>query len=397
MKKITIITNGTLPVPASKGGAVENLLQTFLDLNEKTNDFQLIVFTVSDDRAKFLGKVYKNTKFVFIESENFLYKIERGCRFLINKIKANTFKNQFIFKVLKHKVLINESDIVLIENNPNYLQYIRKITSKPVGLHLHNDYLNIDDSIYASKVLDGIDFVIGVSQYIKDRVVEIAPKQCKVDIAYNGINLERFDFANTQINRKILQEKYGISDNEVVVLFTGRLQKTKGIDLLLDVFIEISETHNVKLLIVGSSGFASSNKTKFIRELEIKSRKALNRIVFTGYIDYSQIHHIYNLANFAVLPSLATEAISLTCIEALASGLPVIVSDSGGMQETINEKCGIVIKRGIEMKENLKKEMEKLIVDEILRNTMSIEAKKRAQKFSDFQYYKSLSSFLKSI
>ena len=51
MKKIAIITSGALPVPATKGGGVETLVQILLEQNEKKQDFDCTVFTVSDNAA----------------------------------------------------------------------------------------------------------------------------------------------------------------------------------------------------------------------------------------------------------------------------------------------------------------------------------------------------------
>lgn len=396
MKKIAIITNGTLPVPALKGGAVENLIQTFIDINEESNDFQLIIFSIYCQDAIEKSKLYQNTQFIFISSENLSYKIGRIFRFAINAVTGKTIKNQFINNVLKYKNIISDADLILVENNPFYLEFLYKLTNKPIGLHLHNDYLNIDSKTRSRKLLKHSNFIIGVSNYIKNRVIEIAPRHYKVERVYNGMNLNRFCTNNQLAANLILKNKYNIKEGELIILFTGRLQETKGIKILIEAFIEISIKYNVKLLIVGSSGFGGSKKNKFIEQLEELSKSAIDKIIFTGYIDYSEIHHYYNLAHFAVIPSLCEDALGLTSIEALASGLPVIITDAGGLPETINEKCGIVIKRSPQLKEDLKREMVRLITDAKLREEMSIEAKKQAQKFNEINYYQSLSLVIKS-
>ena len=397
MKKIIIVTNGTLPLPSVKGGAVESLLQTFIDFNEDFNDFQLVIFTIFDKKAYVLSKKYKNTQFVFIKSESIFYKLERGIRFIVNKFRSGALKNQFIHEVLKFKKQFEVADLILIENNITFASYIRRITKIPIGLHLHNDYLNIDKGADSKKILQNLDFVLGVSRYIKDRVKEIAPKDCKVDFVYNGINLDRFGNKDLQIDDNKFQEQFGLKKDEIVIIFAGRIQESKGVKLLIESFNKLSNNYNLKLLIVGSSGFEDSKKSSFIKELELLSQTIPNKIVFTGYIKYSEIHLIYGLADFAVLPSLCEEAFGLTAIEALASGLPVIVTDAGGMPETVNDKCGFIINRDLLLKQNLIKKMELLIVDKKLREKMAIEAKERAILFSDKNYYKSLSAFLKSV
>lgn len=396
MRTIAIITNGTLPVPSTKGGAVESLLQTFININEITNDFQLIIFTINDPKALILAKLYKNSIFVFIDSKSIFYRIGQIIRYLTNRLTMNSIKNQFIFEVLKYKKLFDESELIIIENNPRFACHIQKITNKPIGLHLHNDYLNIDNRNSSIQALDSINFVVTVSEYLKKRVAEISTKNIYIECVYNGIDLSRFMNDELLNNKQLARDKYGISNNELVILFAGRLQESKGIMLLMEAFIEISEQYDAKLLIIGSSGFEGSIKNKFIRHLENLSRTANDKIIFTGYVDYTDIHQIYNIADFAVLPSLASEAFSLTAIESLAAGLPVIISDSGGMPETINEKCGIVINRNPHMKEDLKREMEKLILDTDLRNKMSKDAKLYVQKFNDKTYYQSLSNVYKS-
>ncbi len=397
MKKIAVVTNGSLPVPASKGGASEKLLETFIEFNEKTNSYKLLVFTIYDDESYFLSKKYQNTAFVFIHSKTLLYKLARLFRFVVNKLKKYSVNNQFISEVAKYEDLINGADLILVINNPYYLPIIRKFTNKPLGLHLHNDYLNRDSRDFAEKILNGVDFVVCVSEYIKKRVREITSKDCKVDFVYNGIRLERFNNNNDRTRWLMFRNRYGITESEKVIVFCGRLQESKGIHLLLDVFLENSHKWNVKLLIVGSSGFASSGKTKFIKSLENKSKEVGDKVVFTGYIDNSEIHDIYKISDLAVFPSLAAEAFALTVVEALASGLPVIISDSGGMHEVVNEKCGIVVQRGVNMKMDLAKHIENLLNNDTLRNEMSIEAKLRASEFSDSNYYNSLSSFLDSV
>lgn len=394
--KITIITNGTLPVPSTKGGAVENLVEILIRFNEVFSDFQFTVFSVHDDKSKQLSNQYKNTQFYFIETQSFSYKLGRGLRFLINKLRRGTLKNQFIYQVSKHKQVVQDSDLILIENNPDFLPFIRKITNAPLGLHLHNDYLNKDRLTYSLKMLTGIDFVIGVSKFIASRVIEISPKACEINFVYNGISLERFGSTMDKKVRNELRNSFGIYDDDIVIIFSGRILESKGVKYLINNFIELVEKFRIKLLIVGSSSFENSKKNSFIKEMELLTNSVRSKVIFTGYVDYDDIHRVYNLADIAVFPSIAIEAFGLTTIEALATGLPVIVSDSGGMPEVIDNTCGFVIQRDTNFNVNLKEKLELLIVNKDLRHKMSISAKKRALLFSDINYYKSLSSYLKA-
>ena len=72
--KLAIITSGFLPVPATKGGSVENLIENFLKMNEECKDQEITVFSVYDQQAIEEAKKLKNTHVVFIKS-NFLVNI----------------------------------------------------------------------------------------------------------------------------------------------------------------------------------------------------------------------------------------------------------------------------------------------------------------------------------
>lgn len=385
-KNIVIITNGTLPVPPVNGGAVENLLQTFIDLNEKYKNFELVVFSIYNKSAYEKSKSYELSNFVFINTNTISYKCERFFRYLLNRLLGNKFKNQFIKKVLKFKKEFVNTDIILVENNPFYIPQIKKITSKQVGLHLHNDYLNIDKSEFSISILKKTDFVIAVSKHIKNRIAELAPANIKLDVVHNGINLDRFNLPKNK-------------NKEIVILFSGRLQEEKGIKLLIEVFLDILETNcnNIRLLILGGSGYGNGKRTAFINQINALSEKADGKINFTGYIDYDNIHEYYNQADIGVFPSIIAEAFGLTTLEALASGLPVIVSDAGGMHEVINDKCGFIINRGDNMKIELKETLLKLIIDNNLRSSMSKEAKIQAKNFTDIKFYRSLVKTLNNI
>lgn len=387
MKKITIITNGTLPVPATKGGAVENLINIFLDFNENKNDLKIQLFSIYDSKAKELSYEYKNTEFIFINDRSFLYKLSKVFRYGLNRIFKNKFKNQFISKVLEHKDIIASSDLILVENNPFFLKHIRKTTSIPIGLHLHNDYLNIENQ-KSKKILESVDFVITVSNYIKNRVEEIAPKHLKVLNVYNGIDLRRFNNGILNDEKAILKKKFNIEKDDVVIVFSGRLQEHKGINVLINAFVKLSNEIPVKLLIIGGFGFGDVKMENLKKILGINEHN--DRIILTGYVEYSDIHKYYALGDFAVLPSLCEEAFPLTTLEAMASGLPVIITDSGGMPESINSKCGIIINKDINIELSLIKEMELLINDEEQRSKMSKEARKQASKFSNSEYYSNM-------
>ena len=102
-------------------------------------------------------------------------------------------------------------------------------------------------------------------------------------------------------------------------------------------------------MILGSSFFNdSTGEDVFINNLKNKAEAIKDRIVFTGFIPYRQVPAYLHIADIAVLPSMWEEPFGLTIVEAMAAGLPLITTRSGGIPEicegvaTIVERTNIV-------------------------------------------------------
>ena len=81
--KIAVITSGFLPVPATKGGAVETLCENFIKVNEKYQKVKLVFFSIYDSAAFQEAKKYKNTKFIFIKSNSFIDFLDKISFFVV--------------------------------------------------------------------------------------------------------------------------------------------------------------------------------------------------------------------------------------------------------------------------------------------------------------------------
>lgn len=153
MEKIAIITSGFLPVPASKGGAVENIVVNLLNENEKNNKMEFNIISIFDDISYNESKKYSKSKINFIKV-NFLVKFLDKITFLIAKKvlkKENSQSYRYIFQRLYYlnkcsKILKkNDFDKVILENHPtqylalkwrkNYLKY-----SGRYYYHCHNEF-----------------------------------------------------------------------------------------------------------------------------------------------------------------------------------------------------------------------------------------------------------------
>ena len=148
-----------------------------------------------------------------------------------------------------------------------------------------------------------------------------------------------------------IKKKLKLSQDDIVILFTGRLVEEKGIKELIQAFNKLNND-KLKLIITGDINPRNYKLKMFVHELKKISNKNKN-IIFTGYINYHKIPLYYNIADVGVIPSIWEEPFALTVIEHLAAGHPVIVSNSGAMPELVNNNVAIVVNKSFNFVNNL--------------------------------------------
>jgi len=136
----------------------------------------------------------------------------------------------------------------------------------------------------------------------------------------------------SNIDKFTLKSELGISDNELVVGFCGRICKDKGIMELIDGFRSFRHDHpDSKLLLVGDFDTRDILPTSYKHEiLENKN------IIITGLIDKNKISLYYSLMDIFVFPSYR-EGFGVSVIEASAMQIPILVSTSHGCVDSIRE------------------------------------------------------------
>lgn len=170
------------------------------------------------------------------------------------------------------------------------------------------------------------------------------------------------------------KQVYAIADDDLVVMYAGRLGKEKNIELLIKAFAEATKTiHNIKLLLVGD--FKHSDEL-----LDLASQLGIaDRIIKTGYINNNDLGAVLGCADLFVLPSL-TDTQSLVLNEAAHAGLPLIAVDpliNEVVQDGIN---GYVAQPTIR---SMASYIVKILSDAPLRSAMGKASRKQAAKFSE--------------
>lgn len=388
MKKVAIICPAELPVPSVKGGAVETLIDHFLNENEKQREkaLEIIVYSVYDINAERESKKYKNVKFRYFKINESLKKIH----FLYLRFNRKIFKRQvadyFLRKVIKD--LKNEEvDKILIEGNFQHVVPIRKIKkNSQIYLHVHGDAFS-SYNIMIEKAIKNSTFVITVSDFVKNSgLINYEEYKNKFYTINNCIEIGKFQVKNEERELE-LKERYNILKEDIVILFCGRIIKEKGVIELIEAFNKYCLNLNAKMLIVGSSGFGNTNYTTYEDEVSKLVSLSKGKIISTGFIHNKDLSDLYNISDISVIPSICNEASGLVVLEAMAAGNAIIASNVGGIPELVDSKCAKLINVNDEFIDNLGKELAYMINNKNEINIIGMKAREVVKKFNRKRYY----------
>jgi glycosyltransferase involved in cell wall biosynthesis len=148
----------------------------------------------------------------------------------------------------------------------------------------------------------------------------------------NGLKTEVF---NPNNDGEYLRKKFGLP-KENIILCTGRINEEKNLDVLIKAIPYVLKEVDAHFLIVGSGGDYKQSLINLTDELNVN-----NNTTFTDFLDWNDYPNIYSIADIFAMPSEA-ELQSLVTMEAVASGLPVVVVNKGALPELASSNNGFV-------------------------------------------------------
>lgn len=391
--KILIIGTRFAPIPCVCNGAIESLTDEYIKYNSKTKKNQITVYSLYDGKItdELLDK-YNCVDFRYVNKEKIRYKVLRLICGVMRKFWKNKFGDEFIRTVkqdLKKAKEIKKYDKIIILNNINNITYISKHFFGKKILYLHNDYLNVETK-NCYNILNSLDEVWCVSNFIKKQVDGIF-KNNKSIVLYNGTKLDEFEQSVSQFELEKSKKYFNIHEDDFVVMYTGRVMKEKGVKELIEAFKIFSiEKENCKLIVVGGPTDFSK---KYYEELKDKCKDSRKKIFFIGNVGHDVINILYKFINVQVVPSMWNEAFGLTVVEGMVAGVPLIVSDSGGIPELVEENCAVVVKRN-DIVNELVESLNEIYNNKELRKTLIANAKKRVKQFSIEDFQKNIEKLL---
>jgi glycosyltransferase involved in cell wall biosynthesis len=186
------------------------------------------------------------------------------------------------------------------------------------------------------------DMIITVSNAMKDELIGLGFPAEKIRVVYNGVDPEKYN-CNTISREKIreIRQYYGLQDDDLMVLFFGRLVSVKGVDKLIAAMTHVlQKIPNAKLVIVGL-GDMQDYLSRLAQNLKLQDNVKFR---FEFIPEEERIAH-YAACDVAAFPSVY-EPFGIVAIEAMSMEKPVVVGASGvsGMREIVvasgEEQCG---------------------------------------------------------
>ena len=259
-------------------------------------------------------RIFGSTDFKSILSKNYT-NIELN--------KSSLFQSQSRFYVNKFIELHKSTnvDIIEVHNRPNYLKYIKKLNSKIV-LYFHNDPLEMAGSEKIKERLNLLKIcqkIIFNSEWSKNRFLD---------------GLEKFYSGSPKlevINQSTNKPKIDFTKKDKIITFVGKLNSAKGYDLFGGAILRILKKHK------DWSGLVIGDEP---REKLIFKHENLNIL---GFQEHKKVLKILEKTSIAVACSRWQEPFGRTSLEASSRGCAVIISDKGGLKETITN--GTILKK----------------------------------------------------
>jgi len=208
--------------------------------------------------------------------------------------------------------------------------------------------------------------IIAVSESIKSSLIKSGIKESSVTLIQNAVNGSYSVEAHTR-NRKTKRKYCGMTEDDFVVGYVGRLSEEKGVGHLIEAIALLNKSGiPAKLLIIGEG------PQRIELADRVKRANLEEKVFFTGFQD--DVECWLSAMDVFTLPSL-TEGTPVSLLEAMACGIPVVATAVGGVPQVIDSgKNGVLVSPG--NPQDIKEAVQLLYKSEKLRNGLSGEAQK---------------------
>ena len=255
--------------------------------------------------------------------------------------------------------------------------YVKKVIATVLENIPFNNEGILGRRAYKKRARNKLDHIIALTQKTKDALIAEGCEPSKITVISHFVDTKRFT------PQKKKRERDGL-----VILFAGRLEKNKGVFVLLDAIRDIREMKGDKGLkkakiIFRFVGEGSEKAAMLKKEREL----GISSLVEHTSVPYDDMPGVYAGADIYVAPSIPTptweEQYNTTLLEAQASGLPIVTTQTGGIPENVGDAAVIVPPNDVRA---LAHAIKDFLLNEKLRQQFGEKARKRAETVHDIRF-----------
>ncbi len=320
-KKILMVAGPVHPIPPLKGAAVETWMY---EVSKRLLKYEPHIACIS--HPFYPLKEYRDG--IYFHRIHFS-KIYKRLFQKITKLDPFSYPKR-IFKIIKEV----KPDIVHMHNSIKWFvllfNSLENFGVKTI-LHMHNE-TEVNQKLK-------VDAFAGCSQFIVESYRNKSIETEFFKVIHNGVDVEKFrPYWEVKELRENIRMRFGLSQNDFVVLFIGRVSPEKGVEHFINsAILLLKENKNLKFFIIGELSEGGERQIYAKKMLKI-AEPFKNNITFIGCYPPSKIHFLYLVGDVVVVPSNFEEPFGMVAIEAMSTGLPVIVAKKGGLKEYIVDK-----------------------------------------------------------
>ena len=377
----------------------------------------VVVYGLADSQAGAKSGFYEGVEYRFIPSsasDRLIGKIRKAALKLV-PLTTPISTSGALFPSFGRKVAADlatrDWDVIHVQHCTQYVPAIRKLNpAAKVVLHIHAEWFSQSNFALIARRIRGLDLLLTVSDFVTEKTKLNFPQSAdRCETLYNGIDIKEFD----------REKDYEASRRQKVkrILYVGGIWPHKGTHIAIDAFKMVEQKHpNVVMDLVGPQGdypieeacdlkdratlqrmapyfkkkrFSLANllrrPSKSNEYLEFLKKKLTpelkDKVTFHGFVSRPDLVRLYYDADVFVFPPVWNEAFGVTPLEAMAAGVPVVVSRCGGIVETVrDQKTGFIVDP--DDAPALAQAMLRLLEDEVLREKMGRTGRLRALEFN---------------
>ena len=224
------------------------------------------------------------------------------------------------------------------------------------------------------ELMASADHIVVFSPHERDAMVRLYQADAtRIGLIPCGVDLSLF----RPLDQQEVRQKLGLN-GEKVLLYVGRIEPLKGLELLLHTAAQLQTFEQIRVLVVGG-GAGRDQEIDRLRELA-KSLNVDKVFDFIGRVDQQDLPLYYNAADVCVVPSFY-ESFGLAALESMACGTPVVATRAGGLSTIIQHgRTGYL--KAWRCPEAFASSLEMIISSRNLQHSMGLAARRRAEGLS---------------